>query len=1335
MVTDSIAYQHKEWLGLLQPVGLVVSPLALERAGAIIDRSKLIEIQAQLREIDNRLDTDAPFSVEFSQLVREILGWEATDLGSPEGIEIVLTDYGETLAPDFVVVDPDTKERILLIKLVATGQDLDKYDTQHKQGWQATIEEKFERLLRETEIPTGILWNGTQLRLVYAPRGESSGHLTFPLAAMTEVAGRSILGGLVELLNANRLFNVPLHYRLPKLLAESRNYQAEVSNQLAEQVLEALWELLRGFGLADEATERKLLATTAATDIYGGLITTLMRLVFVLYAEDRGLMPGDTVYQRNYAVSGLYEQLRDDLSNYPDTMEQRYGAWAWLLSLFRLVYEGGGATSAYLPARHGQLFDPREYPFLEGAGFDSAHPAGSEVPRIPDGVIYRVLDKLLMLNGEKLSYRTLDVEQIGSVYEGIMGFTVERSSQPSIGVKSGGAKKTVTVVVDVAELLATKPADRSKKLNDWASCKLASDGSTLLKQATTIQEIVDALSKKRSPQTPDILPQGALYLQPTAERRRSGSHYTPRALTQPIVAKTLEPIFQQLGDKPTPEQILDLKICDPAMGSGAFLVEACRQLADKLVAAWEREKPPHPPAPSPTAGEGEISRAVSEVEPLLIARRLVAQRCLYGVDKNPFAVNLAKLSLWLATLAQDLPFTFLDHALKCGDSLVGLRKADIGSFSHDPLTDLPLMSLLQKNLDEARAYRYTIQSEDSRTDEDDVRKRQALDEVEKTLDRSRLIADVAIMASYEGGSKTELKQRREGYSALVRQWQLNPQAEEVGIISRCLREEIRVKPFNWEIEFPEVFDRENGGFDSIVGNPPFVGGKKISTNYGQEYFAWIKEHNPESSSADLVAFFFRQAFNLLRKNGTLGLIATNTISQGGTRYSGLRWICTNDGAIYHAQKRLKWPGLAAVVVSLVHIIKGNYHEQKILDNKPVDFISAFLFTSGGHEDPGKLKISKDKSFIGTYILGMGFTFDDNKPEETTSIAEMYNLIAKDPRNQELIFPYIGGEEVNSNPTHSHHRYIINFSEMSENEAKQWPDLMKILEEKVKPQRDEIIKRGKQIHEYDYWKFWDKRTENYKAIESLDRVLVISLHSPYMMFAFLPSSSVFSHALAVFALDTYSSFTTIQSSIHETWARFFGSSMKDDLRYTPSDCFETFPFPPNWETNPELETIGKTYYEYRAQLMVQNNQGLTDTYNRFHNPDEDNPDILKLRQLHAEMDKAVLAAYRWEDINPTCEFLLDYEEEESIEESTRSRKKPYRYRWTEDTHDEVLTRLLALNKERAQAEEMLGGEKAVGKKAEAKKTKKKAASKSDKPQAIISSKQLSLIPPDAEQLEL
>ena len=151
---------------------------------------------------------------------------------------------------------------------------------------------------------------------------------------------------------------------------------------------------------------------------------------------------------------------------------------------------------------------------------------------------------------------------------------------------------------------------------------------------------------------------GTPILQPTGERRRTGSHYTPRSLTAPIVKYALEPAFDRLGSDATPDQVLDLKVCDPAMGSGAFLVEACRALGERLVAAWARWPQTRPTIP---ADEDEE----------LHARRLVAQRCLYGVDKNPRAVDLARLSLWLATLARDHEFTFLDHALKCGDSLVG----------------------------------------------------------------------------------------------------------------------------------------------------------------------------------------------------------------------------------------------------------------------------------------------------------------------------------------------------------------------------------------------------------------------------------------------------------------------------------------------------------------------------------------------------------------------------------------------------------------------------------------------------------------------------------------
>jgi hypothetical protein len=306
--------------------------------------------------------------------------------------------------------------------------------------------------------------------------------------------------------------------------------------------------------------------------------------------------------------------------------------------------------------------------------------------------------------------------------------------------------------------------------------------------------------------------------------------------------------------------------------------------------------------------------------------------------------------------------------------------------------------------------------------------------------------------------------------------------------------------------------------------------------------------------------------------------------------------------------------------------------------------------------------------------------------------------------------------------------------MTEDEARKYPNLMAIVEEKVKPQRA-LSKRD--VYRLRWWQYAEKQLALSRSIEPLDRVLVTNAQaSTHHSLIFYRTDVVFANSLNIFPFERYSDFVVLQSSIHEIWARFFSSSMKDDLRYNPSDCFETFPFPPNWETNPELETIGKTYYEYRAQLMVQNNQGLTDTYNRFHDPDEDNPDILKLRQLHAEMDKAVLAAYGWDDINPTCEFLLDYEEEESIEEGTRSRKKPYRYRWTEDTHDEVLTRLLALNKERHEAE-LMGIAEVEKNTSKGKKTggKKKADKKTDKPVPIITSKQLSLIPPDAEQLEL
>ena len=199
-------------------------------------------------------------------------------------------------------------------------------------------------------------------------------------------------------------------------------------------------------------------------------------------------------------------------------------------------------------------------------------------------------------------------------------------------------------------------------------------------------------------------------------------------------------------------------------------------------------------------------------------------------------------------------------------------------------------------------------------------------------------------------------------------------------------------------------------------------------------------------------------------------------------------------------------------------------------------------------------------------------------------------------------------------------------------------------------------------------------------------MVNSQVSAYLQFAFVPTDMVFAHTTNIYTLDTLAAFCVFQSRPHEIWAHFFGSSLEDRLRYTPSDCFETFPFPARWESHPSLEAAGKTYYEHRAALMIRNDEGMTKTYNRFHDPYEDDSDIGKLRELHAAMDRAVLDAYGWADISTDCDFLLDYENEEA---TWGRRKKPYRYRWPDPVRDEVLARLLALNAECATEEARLG----------------------------------------------
>ncbi len=457
---------------------------------------------------------------------------------------------------------------------------------------------------------------------------------------------------------------------------------------------------------------------------------------------------------------------------------------------------------------------------------------------------------------------------------------------------------------------------------------------------------------------------------------------------------------------------------------------------------------------------------------------------------------------------------------------------------------------------------------------------------------------------------------------------------------------------------------------------------KLSPTLGTSYLAYLYDATPGAGSrCDLVAYFLRQGFALLRSGGALGLVCTNTIAQGDTRTGGLEWLTRNDGYIYAATRRLKWPGQAAVVVAILHIAKSFKPARLVLDDRAVLKITPFLFPIGGESSPVRLSENADQCFIGNNLLGMGFTFDDQS-SAATPLSMMRDIVAKHPECGKLILPFIGGEEIATSPKQQHHRYVINFGDMDLKAARQYRPLLSIVEDRVLPGR----RNKKGAYATKWWQFGRRNIAGQRALRKVQRALVSCQVSPFLSWAFQSADKVFAHTLSIVAVDTHAAFCALQSRPHEIWARFFGSSMKDDLRYTPSDCFETFPFPENWETHAALEAAGKAYYEFRAALMVRNNEGLTKTYNRFHHPDEEGPDILKLRELHATMDRAVLDAYGWIDIPTDCKFLLDYEIDE---EEWGNKKKPWRYRWPDEVRDEVLARLLELNAERAKEEARSG----------------------------------------------
>ena len=1298
-IRESGIHTHEEWKGMTQPVGLVVEPIVLDRFGIFPEQNIniLSDLQRRLEELFIENDDSEKISSSVRSVrdfCQELLGWQEGDLisskdfhseHSKEVISVSLDDYEETLMPDWIVPNPkgfdgEIKAQ-LFIKELPNGTSFDHLP-KNKEGrgqWEATPQQRFERLLKESEHPVGILWNGIALRLVYAPRGESSGHITFPLEPMTSVDGRPMIGALEMLLGPDRLFEGGSSYtRLKALMEHSRREQNGVSTRLAEQVLEALWILVRGLDKAEQQANQNgssILGDLPSRDpshIYGGMITVLLRLVFLLYAEDEELMPRDSIYGQYYSVSGLALKLRRDRVSQQNAMEGRRGAWASLLSLFRLVFDGGGPNTLYLPARHGELFDPNIYPFLEGRSQNTCYKTDllKTVPSISDDVIEQVLNKLLILDGQLLSYRSLDVEQIGSVYEAIMGFTVEVSEGNSIGILYRPPRQniTITYVANADKLLAEQASKREKWLKDQAGTDLNLSEKTRkkIKAANNLFELCEAFENKLSIHTKRGLSAGRLYLQPTAERRRSGSHYTPRSLAEPITLEAFRPWLEKLNYSPSPQDILNLKVCDPAMGSGAFLVSTCRFLANLLVQAWERD--------------GFPKEFNESYEKDIYARRLIAQTCLYGVDKNKFAVNLAKLSLWLVTLSKDLPFTFVDHSIKCGDSLIGHSLKEIQASTKT--IQLNFLNDRNQFLRELSFQRQENFAFDNRDDQTYDHKKLLLEKQLKATESLRLLGDLLIASFFDGRNVVEREEKRKYY---LSQFSFSQNDEVLlksikGITSRLAEDNKGIKPFHWDLEFPEVFNNAKGGFNILIGNPPFAGSVTLSRSNRAFYTDYLRTNfRGTGGNVDLTAYFFRRAYELITNEGTVNFIATNTISQGATRSSGLAKILSNNGIIFNAIKRAKWPGVASVIISIVHIIKSeSYFFNPILNNQKVKRISAYLTDSEVDNDPhiidGNRKLIM--AALGKKPNGKGFIFSDHG-QGFIDLKKKDELISIDIKYKDVIKEYLGGSELNKSPLLKSNRYIIDFESFNYEEALRYKEALGILKETVKP----FSKRE------DWWLFQQRSKEVTQRIKELNlkRIIVMAETSDTFAAAFRDVHDVCcSNKIIIFTDESYSAFSIIQSRIHEYWSRMVSSTLKDDFTYVTGICFNTFPFPKNWDSDQDLEILGEKFYKNRSNFLKDKNIGLTQFYNLIHDKKCNDPEIKSIRSEIDSLDRKILSMYGYENVSTEIDFYdsnltVSLEKDiDLIKDKEQKQTQKIYYGWSPRAREKILSELMSLN---------------------------------------------------------
>lgn len=787
------------------------------------------------------------------------------------------------------------------------------------------------------------------------------------------------------------------------------------------------------------------------------------------------------------------------------------------------------------------------------------------------------------------------------------------------------------------------------------------------------------------------------------DRAATGSHYTDDSLVQPLLTHSLDYLIADALRTRHPEAaLLALRVADISCGSGHILLAAARRIALALATVRTGEEQPSPAA-------------------FRAAVRDVIRECIYGVDLNPLAVELCKVALWLEAHNPGEPLNFLDHHIKCGNAIVGyVRREELDAGVPDEAFASQLVNSTGGHKATGDALRQRNKAERQQQGQLTLAPAPAVQQqLDQILQRWRTIAGLPESTPTQIDAK---KRRYQEFMAGADAWLLTQiaaiplaqfylpksadhrdrhitdgefrdywhgeRAPQGQATAAAWAMALQKRFFHWFLEFPEIMAR--GGFDCILGNPPYLGGQALSSTYGYAFCTYVKWAYEPTGLSELVTYFVRRIYNLLRPGGFTAFITTNSIKDGDVRKDGLEQVLAQGGSINFAVRSIKWPGRANLVVSLVAIHKGPWSRIRVLDNKQVDTISPRFEDYEDVGEPVLLSRNADRVFVGSIFLGDGFLL---------SHEEAARMKAKDARLNEVILPTINGQSLSNDPLQEAERQIIFFADWPLSKAQEYGDAFQHVVDHVKPYRDTHPEKGPRTK---WWLFKRPTIELYSRINKLQRCFVIAQTGKHHAFSATSPNQIFLQTCYVFTSQQWDEYAILQSNIHYAWVLKYSGALKTDVRYLPTQCFQTFAFPYNSHFELNLATIGERYHEERCALMRHLWLGLTDLYNLFHNLEltptlvakvSKQPDaiaaagyqgLLDLRTRHRELDQAVLTAYGWADPSTSSGQAIDlghdFHAVDTLPEHDR-----IRYTISPSARKELLRRLLALNHERAAAE--------------------------------------------------